>query len=159
MIKGLQITHGKFTNIASFINYANSWTTTLYLTGSRYFGNDSENSDWDFFCYATEPFIQKLIEEGFDELRKDNDLFESNYTGTGMRIFEIQLGDNSIVQIQVYSTEQEVLVKQNAQKFLLCKTNIKSVADKQERKKMWTLVLSMIDTNYGQAASQLKLTV
>lgn len=159
MIKGLQITHGKFTNIANFINYANTWTTTLYLTGSRYFGNDSENSDWDFFCYATETFIQKLIEEGFNELKKDKDLFESNYTGTGMKIFEIQLGDTTVVQIQVYSTEKEVIVKQNAQKFLLCKTNIASVTDKQERKKMWTLVLSMIDTNCGQSASQLKLNI
>ena len=161
MVKGIQISYlGKITNINNFISYMDTIKeTTLYLTGSRYFGNVSENSDWDFFCYASESFINLLNNLGFSELKTDNEMFQSNYADTGMKIFETVLGDNSIVQIQCYSSEEEVKVKQNAQIFLNLKSNIRQIEDKQERKRIWTLVLSMIDTEYGIKACQRKLSM
>lgn len=160
MIKGLKIEqNNKFTNISDFINYANTWTNILYLTGSRYFNNHKENSDWDFFCYGNEIFINFLVSNGFYELDEKNEMFQSDYVETGMKIFEIQLGDGKFVHIQVYTDEREIINKQNAQIFLSLKTNIRQVTDKQERKRMWTLILTMIDTDYGQKAVARKLKI
>jgi hypothetical protein len=40
----------------------------FYLTGSRFFGNPTKESDWDFYCEYNENLIDTLKDHGFRTL-------------------------------------------------------------------------------------------
>jgi len=42
----------------------------VYLTGSRYFGGENQNSDWDFFTEFSADTIAKLLMRGYRSVPK-----------------------------------------------------------------------------------------
>ena len=65
MIKNITNYFDDILNFASTITLLTNSDFKYYLTGSRYFGNETKNSDWDFFVEYEPDVIEELKSLGF----------------------------------------------------------------------------------------------
>lgn len=127
--------------VISVITALNSFEEEFYLTGSRFFGTETANSDWDFFV-SKHYFnvIKKLLNLGFKEIpcEKMVDLgYDKNQFST---ILELQAVDG-VIQIQIIDNiHSKNRVQETIKKEYLFEFNNMS---KSERKKFWSLLLNV----------------
>lgn len=50
---------------SSALDYVRNSANVFHLTGSRFFGTETENSDWDFFIQMDEKISSELEQKGF----------------------------------------------------------------------------------------------
>lgn len=105
----------------------------FYLTGSRFFGGNSELSDWDFFTLWTKEVVVFLVDRGFSATRH----YEDSITSSVMTFEQGPLK----VDIQLVDS---VDLKNKAQKLL--KPYIKMV-EKSQRKILWELAFAALKSN------------
>lgn len=107
---------------------------TFYLTGSRFFGGASENSDWDF-----------MVEEnaGLDNFLKENnfsDIGYENYNDCSV----LAVWFNATVHVQVL--KEGTLRKKLKVQSMLKECEIMPIlsSDKRLRSMLWNLLLSLV---------------
>jgi len=135
MLQGLKITETVQTvrDILAFMAVSNC---NYYLTGSRFFGNATRQSDWDFFTdqYSEEELkrlgFKAISSEVMTDLRYDGSQFAS--------IYELQLVDGTIqvqviVNIHAKKAVQELIKSSYLDTF--------NSMTKQVRKELWSLLL------------------
>lgn len=117
----------------------------FYLTGSRFFGNNAENSDYDFFTEATDEVAVELAEAGFKLLS------EGNYEGTSAVVAVWEKGK---VQVQLVL---DAPLKERIQSGI--KHHIPGFGhlDKNQRKLVWRLCYNLL-TDFGVSGAD-KLVV
>lgn len=94
MVTNINFTYPLDTVKGIIENFRNS-AFIFTLTGSRFFGNPNEDSDWDFFVEFSSKLVHFLNEMGFEEIED-----ERYFDGSVATIFEKKLADGKI-QIQV----------------------------------------------------------
>lgn len=110
----------------------------FHLTGSRYFGTSTVESDWDFFVEDDNvAFDDKYIESLRKELHRNGFVFDfENYTGA-KQLVEVWQRDNVHVQIVVSAKARQYVQEQLLPIFKLLKP------DKQLAKRLWTLGMDL----------------
>lgn len=100
----------------------------LNLTGSRYFGNANDASDWDFFIEDTEEVKAVLTELGFKNKRKDSYSSDQFITSVmSMYNIDVQL----VSDVEVKCKAQELLRDNRVLGF-----------DKTANTRMWNLAMT-----------------
>lgn len=109
----------------------------FFLTGSRYFGNYTAQSDWDFFVEYGGDLIVKLRSIGFEQVS------DSTYSDSGLMFLFQKQDQGTVVQIQIV---RDVRIKRMAQYILNNRLKTKYMtATKEERGTLWSAVLETID--------------
>ena len=111
-------------NSVPALEWIKSSAHVFHLTGSRYFGNQSADSDWDFFVQDKADLQQDLERAGFK-------CDEETYPGDPM-FTSVWKKDNVHVQVVIHAG-----MKQKIQERLI--PFMKTIKDKDQRKKLWYL--------------------
>lgn len=111
---------------------------TFHLTGSRFFGNYTEHSDYDFFTQSNNDYIEFLLKIGFRKLT-DVDFNEQTYDGKQfVTILEYLPLDGNKIQIQfVYEYDRKNRIQNRI------KNEFKSFNDltKEQKRDLWSFLL------------------
>jgi len=125
-------------SVQNIIAYLDMSINTYYLTGSRFFGNFKEDSDWDFFAFASEETRRELVTMGFKRINCENFIDLGYNQDQFVDILELEVIDG-VVQVQlVNNIEAKTQVQNFIKSFYLHQFNSMS---KNERKELWTLLL------------------
>lgn len=73
----------------------------FYLTGSRFFGNARELSDWDFFSQYSEELEKWLLEQGFTHLLGSQNLYNDENTAMVLERGWIQVQLQAEVNLKI----------------------------------------------------------
>jgi hypothetical protein len=148
MIQGMQV--GKTNQLDQALADLESTPQQFYLTGSRFFGNDGPNSDYDFFTQDTRSIRTILTQLGYEKLSwysyeggpLDNNcaVVYRKYV-CSRRIFDDPHNTNIDIQLQKdvgkKMRAQEELKKSNILLFQRNKTTVHM---------LWTLVYNLFDS-------------
>ena len=93
------------------LEYIQSSPYPFYLTGSRFFGHNLKNSDWDFFSDDSQARIDDLQTNGFRRVK--NLLKRLDYIDTIQPI--VQIWEKENVQVQLV---KDVELKRRVQEFI-----------------------------------------
>ena len=111
---------------------------TFYLTGSRFFGNHTEHSDYDFFTQSNDFYVDFFLKIGFRKLT-DVDFNEQTYDGKQfVTILEYLPLDGNKIQIQfVYEYDRKNRIQNRI------KNEFKSFNDltKEQKRDLWSFLL------------------
>jgi hypothetical protein len=141
MLQGLKITETVQT-VQHVLALLNVSSHTYYLTGSRFFGNSTRTSDWDFFTieYSREELVRLGFKSISSEVMTDLGYDRSQFSS----IYELQLLDGTI-QVQLIANIQAKIAIQSLIKSSYLETF--NSMTKQARKDLWSLLL--ISYNQG----------
>ncbi len=92
----------KNTELAEAMRFMNDSTHQFYLTGSRFFGGENSESDWDFFAQYKDSLHEDMLNSGFEE-------HASYRSHTGVNV----VFKKGIVHIQLVENCEEKLLVQN----------------------------------------------
>ena len=110
----------------------------FYLTGSRFFGNHTVGSDYDFFTQSNNDYVEFLLKIGFRKLT-DVDFNEQTYDGKQfVTILEYLPLDGNKIQIQfVYEYDRKNRIQNRI------KNEFKSFNDltKEQKRDLWSFLL------------------
>ena len=121
----------------------------LYLTGSRFFGVNKPNSDYDFFVKDSPEVRAQLEHSGFSLLVDEDYKKDTSFAA----IYVLYL-DVEIIQVQVIK-EDEFLIKKEAQDLLASVYGdfrntvvaAKMPEDKEARKSLWEFAKAVVSNN------------
>lgn len=136
MIHGMNRSH-----LESQLDKLHATTYEFYLTGSRFFGTSTPNSDWDFFA-QDHPAIQGYLEnEGFNTISAKH---AEKYMGISIQgcsqIYRKTFANGSIdVQLQL-----DVNRKLKAQNILKEFQEFFDLTNKNKRKAIWERALKLV---------------
>lgn len=138
---------------------------TFYLTGSRYFGDAVENSDWDFFVQHDRGVISFLESHGFELVHRRNEKYKDEICLYTYRKLcpELGYGRAACVDIQVVIDAPR---KNKAQEYIVQHVLL-NVMLKQMKKKwgkgaaeyIWNLVFAVVHNKKSNYDSPEKNTV
>lgn len=115
----------------------------FFLTGSKYFGHENPNSDWDFFVKWRKGIRQALTEKGFVYCN------DPDYpTEISMDLMESKTYPN--IQIQIISSDKEFRYKIVAQKLLKDNEFFIRCDDKETRKHFWETTIRTIRSTQAE---------
>jgi len=110
-------------------------TDHCYLTGSRFFGNQRQDSDYDFFAQYSKELENYLQNIGFTKIKKF-----SNYGGDPMML-SVWEGPSGLVHVQLV---KDCAIKRRVQQILkhskllpVTEQNKGQQIKKEEEKRMW----------------------
>ena len=143
MLKNMPAIMASFT-VQTVLMTLSSLSESFYLTGSRFFGNASPNSDWDFFasdCMNAKQLenlgFKKISSEVMTDMGYDRSQFAS--------IWEFEAVDG-VLQIQLI---QNVLAKQHVQNLIFTEYKEQfNAMPKERRKQLWSLLLKARGQGY-----------
>lgn len=124
--------------VDSIIALLCSFNETFYLTGSRFFGNASSNSDWDFFVSNCNSTKKKLENIGFKEINSEV-MVDMGYDRTQFATILEYQAEDGVIQVQFVQNPyaknrvQELIKSEYLDEF--------NNMSKPERKKLWSLLL------------------
>lgn len=121
-------------NVNATIYQLQSSDFKFYLTGSRFFGNFTKYSDWDFFVKDSLEVRNFLQEIGFSIHLKD-------YTYKDRNLNFIVCHNNVPIQIQLVNDAD---LKICAQVLLFETDELRNVQDKSKRSYIWNKALDTI---------------
>jgi hypothetical protein len=114
----------------------------LHLTGSRYFGHSSSNSDWDFFTQHSNETAANLEKLGFRPLT-----YTSYVDMESVMVYRGRFPKNNtlpIVQVDVQLV-RDVLLKIHAQKIMYTHLRyVMSKIPKDARNKLWNVAFWLL---------------
>ncbi len=136
MITGLDITN-KTKSKDEVLTFLHSLPNHFQLTGSRFFGNEKADSDYDFFVQHNFNLVETLIRFGFEDI-KQKTLLGGGYDGKQfITILEYKTFDIPI-QIQLVDYFSHKL---NVQYRLKSNLSFFNSLTKEQRKEIWGLML------------------
>lgn len=120
----------------------------FYLTGSRYFGNATEKSDWDFFVQYDDQIVKFLLDLGFkrnyNEKAYDDKGVSAVYTFVPTKYTGFEDISDSPEHIDVQLTKH-AWYKLEVQKYIKHKYLDELIAcQKSKRKDIWNKVYNEI---------------
>lgn len=117
----------------------------LYPTGSRYFGGNRDDSDWDFFCEMSDNnLIDKLLKAGFciENAGHYNDRNTVGYNDTNTAlVFCCHAIGRPKIHIQVVGSAELKCRVQDNRNFRA----IYRVLNKKERRALWNMAYTLIN--------------
>jgi hypothetical protein len=131
-------------HIYQLVNRLHCEGVELYLTGSRYFGDARQDSDWDFYCEHSEGLTETLIREGFHlETRPDyNDANAARYNDSNTAlVFHRGNWGNPEIHIQVVVSAELKSRVQNNRSFRAVYLSL----TKKERVALWNMAYAFIN--------------
>jgi predicted nucleotidyltransferase len=118
------------------IALANNSTTAFYLTGSQFFGNNTNESDYDLFVDFNHDLNGYLNSLGFKIVENSHD-----YTFCDLvELWERATVEGVKIQVQVLR-EGKSAVKHQAQTKIYSNRELFNKLDKQQRSKFWSMFL------------------
>lgn len=94
-------------NAMTVLGFLNTRPETFHLTGSRYFGNATESSDYDYFVQFSPKLLDSLLLFGFRVLTEPYHLFPGSDTSF-VDTDRLLLWDQDIVHILRYIDDNKV---------------------------------------------------
>lgn len=136
MITGLDISN-KTKSKDEVLTFLHSLSNNFQLTGSRFFGNEKADSDYDFFVQHKFDLVEILLRFGFEDI-KQKTLLGGGYDGKQfITILEYKTFDVPIqVQMVDYFSQ-----KLNVQRRLKANLTFFNTLTKEQRKELWGLML------------------
>ena len=119
----------------------------FYLTGSRYFGGDTKDSDWDFFTADTETVRDWLWDQGFVKLSNGYPEGSYSHDGNTADVFRHYLGVDVALNkdIKKKTTAQDILYQSGLLGTLAALDAYLEPNKKQVARELWNLVYSLLD--------------
>jgi predicted nucleotidyltransferase len=118
------------------IALANGSTTVFYLTGSQFFGNNTSESDYDFFVDFNHDLNGYLNSLGFKIVENNHDY---NFCDL-VELWERPTVEGVKIQVQVLR-EGKSAIKNLAQNKIYHNRELFNKLDKQQRSKFWNMFL------------------
>lgn len=121
------------------LSLLNVLPNNFYLTGSRYFGNARETSDWDLFAETSAR--HSLVRLGFKPISTDV-MVDIGYDRSQFsEVLELKLEDG-VIQIQLITNiHAKFKVQEMIKKNYLSQFNS---LEKKDRKDFWSLLLKLV---------------
>lgn len=144
MLQGITLQASVQQTVQNILMFFATSVNTYYLTGSRFFGNNKENSDWDFF--TVKETKRELESMGFKPIPSEN-LIDLGYDGSQfVEILELKVSDG-VIQVQlVKNINAKFQVQESIKSRYLSQFNS---MDKHERKELWSLLLLVFGKGEG----------
>lgn len=140
MILGFELVNRTYT-VGTVLGLLSADSHIFSLTGSRFFGNATAVSDWDFFVLNSKSVRNFLESIGFSEISTE-EMVDLGYDRSQFsHIYELKCSDG-VIQVQcVQDCVGKKIAQEKIKEFLL-EDFVKM--DKEQRKRLWTLVLNSI---------------
>ena len=140
------------------VDFFNTQTRRVFVTGSKFFGGDTNKSDYDFFVDYDAEFHDQLMNLGFKHLEYDEQVVVTNmYNSADIAIVleYICPMDRSVIQLQMLQNGMAE-TKNNIQNFLFGhKIGITNM-DKESRKTLWNIMFDMYNSECGYGNTFMK---
>lgn len=122
------------------LSILNNLPQTFYLTGSRFFGNNFADSDYDFFVSSTEASPSLFLSLGFKEIPVEG-MTDLGYDSSQFNTIMERVIDGKVIQIQIVDNIwAKIRVQDEIKSLFLSQFNAMS---KPDRKKLWSLLLNL----------------
>ena len=146
--------------VEGFLLYMNQNSEKYYLTGSRFFENNKEDSDWDFFVEKSVSLENRLRSLNFKEI--EHPVLDTHYGSVDISLVLEKKFSNGVVQIQLINADEHmklVELKNQIQNFLKrnCSIWFNSL-EKKDRKAVWNILFERELSYQGQKISKIYQT-